>query len=323
MPDVPWFVYAMVLAPFGLIVVAAIYKMFQVRAASRWPSTTGKVVISTSEVRNVSVLDDTRDDHKDLEPRNFANIVYEYNVSGQTLRNNRVSIGEDRGNFQVAETIARYPVGKAVTVYYNPLHPREAVLERELPGIGGCLAILGAIVLVGVFGGAIGIKRISDFVAAHLADPKLSPLVIAFGAFGTVIALFGLAIHRQSALARTWPTVQGIIKLTPPEIYQAADSDSGRSGPLMYRRRVLYNYKFNNIAYSGIHVTVSSSSKPAEQDSLRSFGKDYRNGASVTVYVDPANPTQATLSPGGAVAWLLWALALGFLVAGYFVATRG
>jgi hypothetical protein len=53
------------------------------------------------------------------------------------LRNNRVSIGEDRGNFQVIETIAKYPAGAIVMVYYNPLHPHEAVLERDLPqGLG-------------------------------------------------------------------------------------------------------------------------------------------------------------------------------------------
>jgi hypothetical protein len=34
LPDIPWFVYAMLLAPVGLIVVAAIYKYLEVRAAS-------------------------------------------------------------------------------------------------------------------------------------------------------------------------------------------------------------------------------------------------------------------------------------------------
>jgi hypothetical protein len=324
LPDIPWFVFAMVLAPFGLILVAAGYKYLQVRAASDWPSTLGKVMISGSEVRDVKVMDDTRADHRGVEQRNFANIVYEYTVSGQKLRNNRVTIGEDRGNFEVAETIARYPVGTAVTVYYNPRHPRDAVLERDLPkGIGGCLGIAAIIVLVIVFGGAIGAKRISDFVAAHLADPSLSPLVMAFGAFGFFIGLFGLALHRQSALARTWPVVTGTIKITEPELYQGADSDSGRPGPLMYRRKVLYSYRYKNIAYTGTHATDSTSSKPAPGASLRSFGTTYRSGATVKVYVDPTNAAQSTLSPGGGVAWVLWAISLGFWAASYYIATRG
>ena len=158
MPDLPWFVYAMLLAPLGLILVAAIYKTLQVRAAREWPSTPGKVVVSNSELRDVKVLDSEREAGRKLEKRNFANIVYEYSVSGQKLRNNRVSIGEDRGNFQVAETIAKYPVGTDVTVYYNSRHPREAVLERDLPqGLWGCLGIATVIALVVVFGSAIGL----------------------------------------------------------------------------------------------------------------------------------------------------------------------
>ena len=120
MPDLPWFVYAMLLAPLGLVLVAAVYKTLQVRAAREWPSTPGKVVISNSALRDVSVLDSERENGRKLEQRNFANIVYEYSVSGEQLRNNRVSIGEDRGNFQVEETLAKYPVGAVVTVHYNP-----------------------------------------------------------------------------------------------------------------------------------------------------------------------------------------------------------
>ncbi len=116
MPDLPWYVYAMLLAPLGLILFAAAYKTLQVRAAREWPSTPGKVVISNSEVRDVRVLDDSREIGHRFEQRNFANIVYEYTARGQLLRNNRVSIGEDRGNFEVAETIARYPAGMAAAL---------------------------------------------------------------------------------------------------------------------------------------------------------------------------------------------------------------
>ena len=143
MPDLPWFVYAMLLAPLGAaLLFAAVYKSLAgARRAANGRRRAGKVVISNSEVRDVRVIDDARDGYR-IEPRNFANIVYEYSVSGETVRNNRVSIGEDRGNFEVAETIARYPAGAAVTVYYNPRHPHEAVLERDPPkGLWGCLGI--------------------------------------------------------------------------------------------------------------------------------------------------------------------------------------
>ena len=122
----------------------------------------GKVVVSEAEVRETRVIDSDREDGHRTEQRNFANIVYEYSVGGQKLRNNRVSIGEDLGNFQVAETIAKYPVGAIVTVYYNPRHPKEAVLERDLPkGLWGCLGIGTAIVLAIVFGSAFGLNKLS------------------------------------------------------------------------------------------------------------------------------------------------------------------
>ena len=60
MPDLPWFVYAVPLAMVGLIAVAAFYKWLQVRAASHWPQTTGKVVVSTSQARKVETFDDDR-----------------------------------------------------------------------------------------------------------------------------------------------------------------------------------------------------------------------------------------------------------------------
>ena len=166
LPDLPWFVYAMLLAPLGLLLAVAAYKSLQVRAAREWPSAPGKVVVSKAEVRKVKVIDSDRAEGHRFEERNFADIVYEYSVAGRKLRNNRVSIGEDLGNFQVAETIAKYPVGAVVTVYYNPLHPDEAVLERDLPkGLWGCLGIGTAIVLAIVFGSAIGLHadhRIRD-----------------------------------------------------------------------------------------------------------------------------------------------------------------
>ena len=41
MPNLPWYVYLMLLAPLALILFAAAYKSLQVRAAREWPSTPG------------------------------------------------------------------------------------------------------------------------------------------------------------------------------------------------------------------------------------------------------------------------------------------
>jgi F0F1-type ATP synthase membrane subunit c/vacuolar-type H+-ATPase subunit K len=323
MPDLPWYVYAMLLAPLGLILFAAIYKSLQVRAASEWPSTPGKVVVSNSQVRQVRVLDDQREDGHRFEPRNFANIVYQYSVSGQRLTNNRVSIGEDRGNFGVAETIARYPVGAAVTVYYNSLHPREAVLERNTPkGWWGCLGIGIAIALAIVFGSVFGLNQLTEFIATRIANPKLSPPVVVFAAFGSVVALFALAMRRQASLARKWPVVSGTIRMSDVEQYRAASTHAFARGPVMYRRQVAYAYRYDNIAYSSVQASLATGLNPTSGWLARKFTTAYQDGASVNVYVNPVNPSEATLNPraGAGLVWILWLVALAFWMAAYYTA---
>ena len=227
MPDLPWFVYAMLLAPLGLILVAAAYKTLQVRAAREWPSTAGKVVVSKAEVRKVKVIDSDRAEGHRFEERNFADIVYEYSVAGRKLRNNRVSIGEDLGNFQVAETIAKYPIGAVVTVYYNPLHPDQAVLERDLPkGMWGCLGIGTAIVLAIVFGSAIGLHQITEFVddADSAAGQRRGGRRLRRVRYRWW-RCSRWSLHRQASLAMKWPVVTGTIKLSDIEQYRAAPQD--------------------------------------------------------------------------------------------------
>ncbi len=325
MPDLPWFVYAMLLAPLGLILGVAVYKTLQVRAAREWPSTAGKVVVSKAEVRKVKVIDGDRQAGHRFEERNFADIVYEYSVAGRKLRNNRVSIGEDLGNFEVAETIAKYPVGTVVTVYYNPLHPDEAVLERDLPkGLWGCLGIGTAIVLAIVFGSAIGLHAIAEFVSTQIPHQGNAAASVAFGAFGTAVALFALVLHRQASLAMKWPVVSGTIKLSEIEQYRAARNDgSSLRGQVMYQRKVSYTYQYNNLIYTNTHATLASSVASTSSWLVRKSTTDYENGASVKVWVNPDNPSQATLEPRAGFVWVLWLAAAAIWAVAYYAAVHG
>jgi hypothetical protein len=328
MPDLPWYVYAMLLAPLALILFAGAYKSLQVRAAGEWPSAPGRVVVSDSQVRDVRMMDETREDGFRLEPRNFANIVYEYSVSGQTLSNNRVSIGEDRGNFDVAQTIARYPVGTDVTVYYNSRHPRDAVLERDLPQgkLWRTLGIGTAITLAIVFGSVFGLNQLTEFVSTRLGNARMSAPVVFFAAFGSILALFALAIRKQAALAKKWPMVPGTIRMSDVEQYRAAPTNgSFTRGPVMYRRQVSFAYRFNNIAYSNVEASLATGVRSTAGWLMRKFTTAYQDGASVDVYVNPANPSEATLNPRAGLLWIisvLWLGAFAFGWAAYYVATR-
>jgi len=280
-------------------------------------------VVSEAEVSETRVIDSDREDGYRNEQRNYANIIYEYSVAGAKLRNNRVSIGEDRGNFEIAETIAKYPVGTIVAVYYNPLHPKEAVLERDLPkGLWGCLGIGTVIVLGIVFGSAFGLNKLSQFVSAHLADPKVSPLVIAFGAFGCVMALFALALQKQAGLARKWPVVSGSIKLSGIEQYRTATTNRTR-GQVMYQRKVSYTYSYNGNSYTNMHASLASNVASTSGWLVSKFTKAYQDGAPVKVWVNPANPSEATLEQGIGIAWVLWLFVAAFAGLAYYTAVHG
>ena len=324
MRDLPWFVYAMLLAPLGLVLAAAAYKTLQVRAARDWPSAPGKVVISKAEVRDVEVIDSDRQDRHRIEQRNFANVVYEYSVAGKKLRNNRVSIGEDRGNFQVAETLAKYPVGSIVMVYYNPLHPDEAVLERDLPkGLWGCLGIGTAIVLAIVFGSAFGLHQLTEFASKHLTNSKVSPFVVAMSAFGFLIALFGLALHRQASLARKWPVVPGTIKSSGLEQFMSAPSEPAERSQLTFQSKVSFAYRFNGIDYISQHASLGGKVSSTSRGLMERFARKYPTGAKVKVYVNPLNPSEAVLEPRVSQIWILWASVTFIWGVAYYAAVHG
>lgn len=324
LPDIPWFVYAMLLAPVGLIVFAAIYKYLEVRAASDWPSVPGKVVMSRPEVRDVKVIDSDREAGHYYEERNFANVTYEYAVAGQTYRNNRVTIGEDRGNFEVAETLARYPVGKAVTVYYNPNKRGEAVLERDMPkGMWGCLGWMVVIAVAGVFGSAIGFHKLTEFVSTKLTNPEISGMTVALGAFGAAIALFAVGLHRHAALARKWPVVKGKIRTSGLDRFRARVDDSGSRGPIMFRANISYTYRYDSVDYTGLVASMNGQVSSTSDWGVQRYVKKYPEGTIVDVYVNPQNPSEAVLEPRATAAWVLWVAVAVIWALAYYVATKG
>jgi hypothetical protein len=325
-PNLPPLVYAMLLAPLALILIAAIVKTWQTREARSWPQVSGKVVTSVAELREVRVSDDEREDGYRMESRNFANVAYEYSVSGRKLSCNRISIGEDLGNFQVAEKLAKYPAGSIVTVYYNPRHPDQAVLERDLPkGLWGCLGIGSAIVVAIIFGSAFGLNQSYNWLAHHVGRPDLAGMVVGFGAFGLVIALMGWAVRRQASMAARWPVVPGTIKLSEMEEYHEASEPGEARGVEMFGKRVTYTYSYQNVRYTNECARVAAGTPQASNKMLEKLMSRYQDGASVDVHVNPDNPAEATLDARGEgrIAYVLWGIAAIFAALALFVATRG
>lgn len=325
MPNLPPLVYAMLLAPLALILVAATVKTWQAREARSWPQTAGKVVTSAVELREVRVPDDEREEGYRMDSRNFANVVYEYSVDGRKLSSNSISIGEDLGNSEIGENLAKYPAGSIVMVYYNPRHPDQAVLERDLPkGLWGCLGLGTAIVLAIVFGSVFGLNKIYQYVAGHVARPDLSVMVVVFGGFGFLIALFALAVQRQASTAKRWPVVSGTIKLSKMEQYHAATGLGGGRGVEMFGKRMFYTYSYQNVSYTNECARVAGETPSASDKMLQRLLSRYQDGASVEVHVNPDNPAEASIDAGGggAIIYVLWGIAAIFAALALFVATR-
>ena len=91
--------------------------------AQSWSSTMGVVTMSTIQIRRTS------------RSRSEVPVVgYQYQVNGQAYTGGTIKAGEQYFNVRLygdaQKTIARYPVGAQVMVYYNPANPAESALER-------------------------------------------------------------------------------------------------------------------------------------------------------------------------------------------------
>lgn len=93
------------------------------QAAQNWSSTMGVVIASTVQVK------------RSYKSRSeIPVVVYQYQVDGKPYTGQVVKAGEQFFSVRLygdaQKTVARYPVGAQVMVYYNPANPAESALER-------------------------------------------------------------------------------------------------------------------------------------------------------------------------------------------------
>jgi hypothetical protein len=316
MKDV-WFLYLILGAFPALILVAAVVKYVEVLKARNWSTAQGRVITSTSEDRRVKkgVSEDA-----DTETRNFAKIVYEYKVADHTYRCDRVTIGEDLGNIEVAETIAKYPVGKAVAVYYNPNKRTQAVLERDLPPFVWKGVIIIILVFIAIIvGSVVGFEKLASFMSGVVRNPKEAPFVTACLGFAALTALFVYAFMKQISRAKSWPIAPGKIESIDVTSYVNKSDDDGRTRyTTMYRPQVVYSYNVAGVRYKGEGVPGAQVATSSEASAKKAAAK-FTKGTSVEVHYDPANPTQSAVDPRAGWAVLLWIIPVAFVALAYAI----
>jgi hypothetical protein len=158
---------AVAIALFGVAFFAGqagldLYRNVQV--IREWPSTEGEILSGNVTEHRVRRLPLTRREYYQgdrYQYRYSSSISYGYTVDGQGFVSSQISMAKKfdaylstfsgRGDAAYEGTwLAKYPVGKHVTVYYDPNDPANALLERDEAwlaylffAVAGVLAFLG------------------------------------------------------------------------------------------------------------------------------------------------------------------------------------
>lgn len=294
--------------------VVTVMKVREVRAAARWPKTAGRIVRSQPRFQIVQA----RSEDMPVNERT-VDIVYEYEVGKKTYRASRVTFAEKIGAEEIPQLLAKYPKGKAVDVFYDPVRPDQAVLDRTMDGLGrGCLVML-AIGAVSVIVLMVAVTQGPDLIHRGLPN-AIVPMVAILGLGGLMVLSVGWTLVKSSIEARRWPKAVGHVTLSGVHDYETIEtSSSSSSSQRTYRREghmpvVEYEYGVGGKPYKSRHVKLDT-----EVGGSMSFAKGvaakYPVGKIVTVRYDPKNPERAYLELSTWMGWFTLALAVALLIA--------
>ena len=296
-----------------------VYKMGEVRRASRWPSAPGR--ITGCKTRKVH----TRQSGGAPSVGNVPDITYIYTVDGVEHRGKRISIGEIKADSpEVEAALERYQVGRTGPVFYNPAKPDEAVLERDPPASPGVMyAIAGGVMLAGLVV-VFGFTRAGDIIAwlqPHFPPGAVVHAFLFFMACGLVASLAVISSLVETRVASRWPTAQGTVLSSRAESRRLLAQTGGSRTTTVWSPLVEYSYRVGERSYHGSRVAfgpeVAGARDLAEQTVQR-----YPAGATVSVRYDPSNPSHATLETAMAFRWVALLVPIGFFAAALFFSGR-
>ena len=318
------------LPPAAMIAAMVISKTIDYRRAQSWTQTTGTIVRSEMAVTHHRFQGEAET------VKNAPAVEYEFTAGGRKYRGSRIGIGDDSGGENSAATLARYPNGKQVTVFYDPDDPRNCVLERggplaDVTFVNGSAAAAQAANSASAAGGApqkvqvskrgcliesviliaIGyaiywmITRGVTTIKANFANSNPEFVVFAV-CFGLAVLLFFTGYRRYLKQAQSWPSVPGSI--VKSEVTAFTETEDGRTRT-MYRPEIEYSYRVGANDYRSTQIQLGLTSAGSKRSAEKTVAK-YREGDSVTVHYDPANPGTAALATSMGPAWILLGIAL-------------
>jgi hypothetical protein len=148
----------------GYLVFASIRGRRKAQASQNWPTATGRVLEARLQHSTTS------DAEGDMTTSYYPQVEYEYVVQGQTFHGNKIAFGPQKTSSSQSKaqtTLASYPPGVAIPVYYNPVQPQEAVLEKSAPA--GMMGLIIGIILV-VISACLGLGGAFALLLASVRD---------------------------------------------------------------------------------------------------------------------------------------------------------
>lgn len=312
--ELKWLLFGILMAMDGLIMVAAVTKYLEVKRASIWAAVPGKITSSGSEARRIERISGScRDRTEDTEIRNFATVSYEFHADGRRQVGNRISIAHDVGNYQVAEKLAKYPVGAKVTVFYDRNKPSDNVLEREMSMRGFEITFLiGALVAAVAVLAMLLTENVGAIFAQYVPQNGRTSGGIFVGVMAALMALFANAIYQRGQATFTWPKVEGVVATSQVD---AVRSHYMRGNGFTYywylfRSRTVYDYRVNGVEYKSDRASYGAQTYASFTLLAKREAERYAAGDIVEVFYDPKSPEQAVLVRGAPGQWLIWVVAV-------------
>ncbi len=300
--------------PLSVMLIAMIVnKLLQLRRAAHWPQAAGRIVKSDVVASHQRRID------KETEVINLPAIEYEFSANGQKYTGRRISVGEDSGGANTEATLARYPVGSAVTVYYDPADPENCVLERSLPGLQmqGCGTTLTSLAFIAA--GGYWLYAHFDSVVAPLWATSQGRIVIIASIVGLLclMAFVGSLIMRAGQQRAPLASVTGKVVESRTQSYNRRVVSQTRT---VYVPVVEYAYSVDGHEFRSRVISDDDEGEDSNADAAK-VAAHYPKDRSVRVFYDPANPGNATLTKPAAYRpnWVALAIsAISFAVAIYF-----
>lgn len=305
MKELLWIVGIFAAVIMGVIILALVVKMREVKKAQSWQTTTGR--ITHSKVRPVK----QRGDHHE-NVRNQPSVSYEYIVHGKRFTGERISLAEIIPESDIEVILERYPVGAQVTVYYDLSDPKQSVLERAIPqdfgkGLASVFALFG--------GGAVlvllTISKAPDLLAPYLAKPENAQFVTFAGGMGVLLLLFAFVQKRQQFAMQTWTSTQG--QVLAAEVRSFTEWKDGFQ-QTYYTPRIIYRYGVAGREYTSDRFMMGATISWGNSRIVEKLIAEYPVDGEIVVYYNPRSPAESVLDRRIRGGWLVWAVGVGLLV---------